>query len=86
MESVSAMAEGTQLGGSAYDVDALVATLFRQEARRLVGLASFFTDDRTAAEDLVQEAFIRLARTAHRIRDTEKAAAYLRSIVDQPRA
>src|SRR5215218_3424890 len=81
MESVLAMAGGTESGGSAYDVDALVATLFEQEARRLVGLAAFFTDDRTAAEDLVQEAFIRLARTAHRIRDTERAAAYLRSIV-----
>ena len=66
---------------SAFDVDTLVATLFTQEARRLVGLASFFTDDRTAAEDLVQEAFIRLARTSHRIRDTDRAAAYLRSIV-----
>lgn len=81
MESVSAIAGGTPRSGSAYDVDALVASLFEQEARRLVGLAGFFTDDRTAAEDLVQEAFIRLARTAHRIRDTDKAAAYLRSIV-----
>src|SRR5215218_8094476 len=81
MESVLAMAGGTESGGSAYDVDALVATLFEQEARRLVGLAAFFTDDRTAAEDLVQEAFIRLARNAHRIREGEKAAAYLRSIV-----
>src|SRR5215218_7223579 len=81
MESVLAMAGGTESGGSAYDVDALVATLFEQEARRLVGLAAFFTDDRTAAEDLVQEAFIRLARSAHRIRDEERAAAYLRSIV-----
>ena len=67
--------------GSGMDADALVAALFRQEAQRLVALARFFTDDRTAAEDLVQEAFIRLARNAHRIRDHEKAAAYLRSIV-----
>lgn len=81
MESVSAIAGDTQLGGSAYDVDALIATLFEQEARRLVGLAAFFTDDRTASEDLVQEAFIRLSRNAHRIREAEKAAAYLRSIV-----
>ena len=69
------------MSGSAHDADALVALLFQQEGRRLVGLARFFTDDRTAAEDLVQEAFIRLARNAHRIRDREKAAAYLRSIV-----
>ncbi len=62
-------------------VDALVATLFRAEGSRLLSLARLFVDDRTAAEDLVQEAFIRLARSAHRIRDEERAAAYLRSIV-----
>lgn len=81
MESVTADAHGAHTSGSAYDVDAIVAALFRAEARRLVALACFFTDDRTAAEDLVQEAFIRLARSAHRIRDRDKAAAYLRSIV-----
>ena len=81
MESVSAMPHGQVTSGSARDADALVVALFRQEAQRLVSLARFFTDDRTAAEDLVQEAFIRLARNAHRIRDQEKAAAYLRSIV-----
>ena len=70
-----------QQDGSTRDVDALVASLFRAEAARLVSLARFFVDDRTAAEDLVQEAFIRLARSAHRIRDEERAAAYLRSIV-----
>jgi RNA polymerase sigma-70 factor (sigma-E family) len=63
------------------DVDALVADLFRREGTRLVCLARLFVDDRTAAEDLVQEAFIRLARSAHRIRDEDRAAAYLRSIV-----
>ncbi|KRE55665.1 RNA polymerase subunit sigma [Phycicoccus sp. Soil748] len=46
-----------------------------------MSLARFFVDDRTAAEDLVQEAFIRLARASHRIRDEGRAAAYLRSIV-----
>ncbi len=44
-------------------------------------LARLFTDDRNAAEDLVQEAFIRLHRSAHRIHDPEKAAPYLRSIL-----
>jgi RNA polymerase sigma-70 factor (sigma-E family) len=65
----------------AVDVDALVVNLFRQEASSLVRLTRLFVDDRNAAEDLVQEAFIRLARSAHRLRDPAKAPAYLRSIV-----
>ena len=63
------------------DADALVARLFTEEGASLVRLARLFTDDRNAAEDLVQEAFIRLHRSAERIRDPEKAAPYLRSIV-----
>ncbi len=65
----------------ATDRDALVAELFRLEGTRLVRMARLFTDDRNAAEDLVQEAFIRLHRAAHRISDPAKAAPYLRSIV-----
>jgi len=61
--------------------DAMVADLFRSEGRSLVRLARLFVDDRNAAEDLVQEAFIRLARSATRIRDRQRAPAYLRSIV-----
>jgi RNA polymerase sigma-70 factor (sigma-E family) len=63
------------------DRDALVTALFEQEGARLVRMARLFTDDRNAAEDLVQEAFIRLHRAAHRISDPAKAAPYLRSIV-----
>lgn len=65
----------------AVDPDALVAELFDSEGQALVRLARLFVDDRNAAEDLVQEAFIRLARSAHRIKDPAKAPAYLRSIV-----
>lgn len=61
--------------------DALVVELFEREGRSLVRLARLFVDDRNAAEDLVQEAFIRLSRSAHRINDPSKSAAYLRSIV-----
>ena len=63
------------------DDDALLLRLFQDEATRLVQMARWFVDDRNAAEDLVQEAFIRLARHAHRIEDGSKSAAYLRSIV-----
>ncbi len=63
------------------DRDTLVAQLFEQEGAALVRMARLFTDDRNAAEDLVQEAFIRLHKSAHRIRSPDKAASYLRSIV-----
>ena len=63
------------------DRDALVAQLFESEGVALVRMARLFTDDRNAAEDLVQEAFIRLHKSAHRIHSHDKAAPYLRSIV-----
>jgi RNA polymerase sigma-70 factor (sigma-E family) len=63
------------------DPDVLVADLFATEGRSLVRLARMFCDDRAAAEDLVQEAFIRLHRSARSIRDVNKAPAFMRSIV-----
>ena len=63
------------------DADMLVADLFAAEARSLVRLARMFCDDQAAAEDLVQEAFIRLHRSAGSIRDIDRAPAFLRSIV-----
>jgi RNA polymerase sigma factor (sigma-70 family) len=63
------------------EAEALVVRLFDLEGRSLVRLARIFVDDRDAAEDIVQEAFLRLARHAGRIHDDAKAPAYLRSIV-----
>jgi RNA polymerase sigma-70 factor (sigma-E family) len=63
------------------DPDAFVSELFRAEGVSLLRLARLFTDDRNAAEDLVQEAFIRMSRNVHRIEDLDRAPAYLRSIV-----
>jgi RNA polymerase sigma factor (sigma-70 family) len=59
----------------------LLVTLFDEHAPSLVRLARLFVDDRDAAEDLVQEAFLRLARNLDRINDADKVAPYLRSIV-----
>jgi len=63
------------------DPAAIVLALYSAEAASLVQMARWYVEDKTAAEDLVQEAFIRLARAAHRIEDSAKGAAYLRSIV-----
>jgi RNA polymerase sigma-70 factor (ECF subfamily) len=63
------------------DADALVAQMFAEQGASLVRLARVFCDDRDAAEDLVQEAFIRLHRSAGSIRDLRRAPAFLRSIV-----
>ena len=71
----------TATGEAQVDADELVADLFSQEGRSLVRLARLFCDDRNAAEDLVQEAFIRLHRSAQTIRDRQRAPAFLRSIV-----
>jgi RNA polymerase sigma-70 factor (sigma-E family) len=79
---VPALTDVERAGGvTTTDVDVLVVTMYEREAHSLVRLARLFVDDRNAAEDLVQEAFIRLARAADRIEDHSKAAAYLRSIV-----
>ena len=77
----AALPTGATDAATVADVDALVRRLFLTEGRSLVRLVRLFVDDRNAAEDLVQEGFIRLARSAHRIQDPDRAAAYLRSIV-----
>ena len=75
-----AIEERPVVGGSE-SVDGVVEAMFREHGRALVRLARLFVDDRTAAEDVVQEAFIRLSRALHRIEEHDKAVAYLRSIV-----
>jgi RNA polymerase sigma-70 factor (sigma-E family) len=61
--------------------DAVLARLFTAEGPVLLRLARFFVADRAAAEDLVQEAFIRLSRQLHRIREPGSEPAYLRATV-----
>ncbi len=61
-------------------VDSLEA-LFRSHAPTLVRIARMFVDYRSAAEDLVQEAFIRFHRSRHRLRDDAAAGGYLRATV-----
>lgn len=61
------------------DVSAAVEALYRAEGRRLVVMLTAFLGDRSLAEDLTQEAFARVQRGWHQIRDTDHADRYLRT-------
>jgi RNA polymerase sigma-70 factor (sigma-E family) len=55
--------------------------MHRQHYRSLVKLASLLVDDRATCEELVQDAFVAVFRSATRLRDEAKLPAYLRSAV-----
>jgi RNA polymerase sigma-70 factor (sigma-E family) len=58
-----------------------LAALHRAHYRDLVRLASFLVDDVGRCEELAQDAFTGLVARPDRLRDPERAAAYLRSAV-----
>jgi RNA polymerase sigma-70 factor (sigma-E family) len=58
-----------------------VEALFRSDYRRLVGLARLLVDDVGQAEEVVQDAFVDLHRSWHRLRDAGAARAWLRTAV-----
>ena len=55
--------------------------LFRDHYTELVKLASLLVDDRGSAEEIVQEAFMRLFRDWDRLERLDAAPAYLRTTV-----
>jgi len=61
--------------------DVVVAGLFREHGLALVRLAVLLTGDRATAEDVVQDAFLGFQRAQPRLRDQDKALAYLRASV-----
>ena len=60
--------------------DEFLAALYRREAGALVGLLFVYCRDRATAEEVVQEAFLRLRSSLARVEDRARAASYLRSI------
>ena len=67
--------------------DEVVGDLFRAHAVALVRLAVLLLGDQPSAEDVVQDAFLRLYRGLPQLRDTDKALHYLRvSVVNGSRS
>ncbi|HKD98694.1 MAG TPA: SigE family RNA polymerase sigma factor [Micromonosporaceae bacterium] len=67
-------------GREAAPADAM-AEVFAGQYPSLVRLAAMLLDDAHAAEDIVQDAYVRVAARHFRLRDPHKALAYLRQTV-----
>jgi RNA polymerase sigma-70 factor (sigma-E family) len=63
------------------DADAAVEQLYAAHWRQLVRLSALLVHDQAAAEDVVQDAFVALHGRWSRLRDEDKALAYLRQAV-----
>ncbi len=61
-------------------VDQLTET-YRAHYSSLLRLAALLLDDPSSAEDIVQEAFIRVHASQHRLRNRDKMLAYMRQTV-----
>lgn len=59
----------------------VIAEAFAGQYPTLVRLAAMLLDDAHAAEDVVQDAYLRVAARPVRLRDPQKALAYLRQTV-----
>jgi RNA polymerase sigma-70 factor (sigma-E family) len=62
----------------AWDADEAVTVLHAAHYRHLVRTVALMTGDPQGAEEVVQDAFVGLHRSWSRIRDPERAVAYLR--------
>lgn len=76
------MVDGLYVRASASeDSQRLISELYRRHGLSLVRTALLFVGDKPTAEDVVQDAFVGLYRAMHRLRDPDKALAYLRASV-----
>jgi RNA polymerase sigma-70 factor (sigma-E family) len=61
--------------------DTAITELYGAHYRPLVRLAALLVHDLATAEEVVQDSFVALHSGLHRLRDSEKALAYLRTAV-----
>jgi RNA polymerase sigma-70 factor (sigma-E family) len=70
-----------------WDGDQAVTAMYGDHYRDLVRLAWLLVQDVTTAEDVVQDSFVAMYTAWRRLRDSDRALAYLRhSVVDRSRS
>lgn len=75
------------MAAAVWDADQAVTALYSANYRSLVRLATLLVRDVGTAEEVVQDAFIAMHRGWRRLRDPDKALAYLRqSVVNRARS
>jgi RNA polymerase sigma-70 factor (sigma-E family) len=79
--NVSAREDRMELGRATAVHEHPVVALYVADRARLVRTATLLLGDREAAEDVVQEAFVRLDRRAADLPDVRSRQAYVRQIV-----
>lgn len=72
---------GALVAGAGQDADSAIVALYGEHYRPLVRLAALLVHDVATAEEVVQDSFIALHAGLHRLRDKDKALAYLRAAV-----
>src|SRR6266550_53188 len=68
-------------GEARLDADTALTALYTSHYRQLVRLAALLLDDLSTSEEVVQDAYVRMHGSWHRIRDPEAAVGYLRTTV-----
>ncbi|MEN3357910.1 MAG: hypothetical protein V7637_1892 [Mycobacteriales bacterium] len=63
------------------DADTALTALYTSHYRQLVRLAALLLDDLGASEEVVQDAYVKMHGSWHRIRDPDAAIGYLRTTV-----
>jgi RNA polymerase sigma-70 factor (sigma-E family) len=74
-------ARDVQAAWDVQDADHVITALYAMHYRPLVRLAALLVHDVATAEEIVQDSLIALHAGLHRLRDPDKALAYLRAAV-----
>jgi RNA polymerase sigma-70 factor (sigma-E family) len=81
MDVVAPERRGRFVDAADRDADEALVAIYTAHYRPLVRLAALLLHDTPAAEDVVQDAFVAMHGSWRRLRDTDKAVAYLRQAV-----